>query len=294
MMKIFYKTYYLIIIFALIAIFTADSHAQEVKYKIRYDTLKTIKTDTVVVVRMRIIKVVTVMSVPKFILQLSGFYNTGSLELQGHNGGFSKNDFLTGKNFGARNGWGTTLTGKLPLHKQGHIWLDFSAGFNRFQSNLVTDNTKDGRVHYNVFSGGTGIDYIFTPADRVKYFLGANAVVSIINGNAELYFEKNSKYDKSKKVINLKSSLRLGYTLYFGFEYAFAKNIGMNVGFKFTHANLLFKQSSEVTDTTETFINDDSTDPPVLYGGWKQFAYSSVFAGVSYYFGVKQKSYRLP
>ncbi len=293
-MKIFFKTYYFVFLFVIIAFFTTDSYAQDVKYKITYDTLKTIKTDTVKTVRMRIIKIVTVRSVPKFILQLSGFYNSGSLELQGHNGGFSKNDFLTGKNFGARNGFGTGLTGKLPLHRQGHIWLDFSAGFNRFQSNLIADNTKDGKVYYNVFSGGTGIDYIFTPADRVKYFLGVNAVGSFISGNAELYFEKNSKYDKSKKVIEIESSFRIGYILYFGFEYAFVKNFGMNIGFKFTHANLFLKQSDQVTDTTHTNINDGSSDPPVLYGGWKQFAYSSVFAGVSYYFGVKEKSYRLP
>jgi hypothetical protein len=293
-MKIFYKTYYFVFLFAVIGIFATDSYAQDVKYKIRYDTLKTIKTDTIKTVRMRVIKVVTVRSVPKFILQLSGFYNSGAMELQGHNGGFSKNDFLTGKNFGARNGFGTSLTGKLPLHKQGHFWLDFTAGFNRFQSNLVIDNTKEGKVYYNIFYGGTGIDYIFTPAHRVKYFLGANAVASVINGNAELYFEKTSRYAKSKKVIDIKSSFRIGYAIYFGFEYAFEKNFGMNIGLKFTHANLLLKQSDQVTDTTQTSINDGSTDPPVLFGGWKQFAYTSVFAGVSYYFGVKEKSYRLP
>ena len=293
-MKIFYKTYYFVILFAIISFITADSYAQDVKYKIKYDTLKTIKTDTVKTVRMRIIKVVTVRSVPKFILQLSGFYNSGAMELQGHNGGFSKNDFITGKNFGARNGFGTSLTGKLPLHKLGHFWLDFTAGFNRFQSNLVIDNTKDGLASYNVFYGGTGIDYIFTPAHKVKYFLGANVVASVISGNAELHFEKTSKYAKSKKEIDVKPSFRIGYSLYVGLEYAFEKNFGMNIGFKFTHANLLLKESIQVTDTSETVLNDGSSDPPVLYGGWKQFAYSSVFAGVSYYFGVIERRYRLP
>jgi hypothetical protein len=293
-MKIFYKTYYFVFLFALITLFTADSYAQDVTIKIKYDTLKTIKTDTLKTIRMRIIKVVTVRSVPKFILQLSGFYNSGAMELQGHNGGFSKSDFLTGKNFGARNGYGANLTWKIPLHKQGHFWLDFTAGFNRFQSNLVTDNTKDGKVFYNVFYGGTGTDYIFTPAHKVKYFLGANVVASIINGNAELYFDKKSRYDKSIKKVDVKSSFRIGYSIYVGLEYAFVKNFGMNIGFKFTHANLLLKQSNQVTDSTETSLNDGSSDPPVLYGGWKQFAYSSVFAGVSYYFGVRERSYRLP
>lgn len=94
------------------------------------------------------------------------------MELSEHNGGFSRTDFQLGKSFGARNGYGISLIGKIPLHKKGHFWLDIISSFNRFQSDLISKNNDQGKVAYNVFSGGVGIDYNFTPTHRVKYFLG--------------------------------------------------------------------------------------------------------------------------
>src|SRR5438552_3232866 len=96
-----------------------------------------IRVDTIKVNKTRIIRIVRLWTVPKFILQLSGNYNSGALELSEHNGGFSRSDFQLGKSYCARNGYGISLIGKIPLHKKGRFWLDVISSFNRFQSNLI-------------------------------------------------------------------------------------------------------------------------------------------------------------
>jgi len=249
-----------------------------------------IRVDTIKVTKTRTIRIATLWTVPRFILQISGSFNSGAMELNGHNGGFSRDDFKSGRTFGSRNGFGVAVTGKLPLHKKGNFWVDALASYNRFQSDFIARNTQYGKVAYNVFSGGFGLDYNFTPSHRVKYFLGGIALVSGINGKAQLLTpDSSSKYD-----VTIKTSFRFGYSVFVGLEYAFDKNVGFNLGMKFTHANLLLKKSVASADSTQTELNDDSTPAPILYAGWKQFAFASAFAGVSFYIGVRAKRYKLP
>jgi hypothetical protein len=249
-----------------------------------------IKVDTIITTKTRIINIVTVRTVPKFILQFNASYLAGSMELTAHNGGFSYFDFTLGKSFCARNGLGFNLSGKLPLIKSGLIWLDASAYYNRFQSNLIASNTTEGKVSYNVFGGAIGADYMFTPTHKVKYFLGANVLFSSIGGNASLV----SPVDNSITNVTIKPGFRIGYSFFVGLEYAFDKSYGINIGLKYSHLNLLLKNTSTVSTNLETSLNDNSVMPSQIYSGWKQFAYSSVFAGISYYFGVKEQRYKLP
>jgi hypothetical protein len=251
-----------------------------------------IRVDTIKVNKTRTLKIVSVMSVPKFILQFSGSFNSGALELTSHNGGFSRYDYLTGRNFGARNGFGFNLIGKLPLNKKGQFWLDVITGFARFQSDLIAKNTEEGSVAYNSINGGIGIEYNFTPYHKVKYFFGANPLLSIITGKATLINPDNNRVD-----LKVKSNVRIGYSVFMGLEYAFDRSFGLNTGLRFTHANLLLKKTEDPgTDPVEIGLNDDSTptENPIQFAGWKQFAYISVYAGISYFFGVKVNRYKLP
>ena len=251
-----------------------------------------IKVDTIKITKTRTLKIVTTRTAPKFILELSGGWNFGAMELSGHNGGFSLYDFTAGKSFCARNGFGVNLSGKYPLGKEAKFWLVALAGFNRFQSNLIAKNEEEGKVSYNAFSGGLGLDYNFTPTHRVKYFFGANVLFSLIGGNASIVTDIITQ---AKTELKIKQSLRIGYSAYVGLDYAIENNFGLNCGVKFTHANLLMKESKEAVNN-EIYLNDKNsgTIPSYAYSGWKQFAYVNVFAGVSYYFGVKERKYKLP
>ena len=98
------------LVFALAVFGSINLYAQNKKYEIRYDTITVEKT--------RVIRIVTVRTVPVVILQLSGSFNSGALELQAHNGGFSKNDFINGKSFGARVGFGVDLKSQEQYYKE--------------------------------------------------------------------------------------------------------------------------------------------------------------------------------
>lgn len=223
---------------------------------------------------------------PKVTLQLSFNYNIGHLDLAANeNTYFRKEDFVSGANFGTRYGYGASLTGKIALHKAGNVRLTVTAGYNRFLSNFVISESPEGKVNYNVFSGGLGIENNFTPQKKFKPYIGFELVASMINGKASL------TTDTANFELKIKNSLRFGLTINLGFEYAFNNKVGMNLGYKLTHANIVGKKSQVPSILTETYLNDDkvTTGEIVPYGGWKQFLYSSFYAGVNFYFGMKNK-----
>lgn len=75
---------------------------------------------------------------PIVTIQFSVYYDNGLMDLAADdNASFNKNDFVNGRNFGTRHGYGFSLTGKLALHKEGNVRLLVSALFNRMQSNFV-------------------------------------------------------------------------------------------------------------------------------------------------------------
>lgn len=222
----------------------------------------------------------------KFTLQLSFDYNIGHLDLAANeNTYFRKDDFISGSNFGTRYGYGAALTGKLALHKEGNVRLNVTTGYNRFMSNFVISESPEGKVSYNVFSIGVGIENNFTPQKKFKPYVGFELVTSFISGNANL------STDSTDFDLKIKNSVRYGLTFNLGFEYAFNNNVGFNLGYKITHANILGKKSQVQTSLSETYLNDDKVAPDesIQYAGWKQFMFSSFYAGIDFYFGMKNK-----
>lgn len=223
---------------------------------------------------------------PKVTLQLSFNYNIGHLDLAANeNTFFRKEDFAAGKNFGTRYGYGAALTGKIALHKEGNVRLNVSASYNRFLSNFVISESPEGKVGYNVFSGGLGIENNFTPQKKFKPYVGFELLASFISGKALLHTD-SADFD-----LKIKNSVRFGVTFNMGFEYAFNNKVGMNLGYKITHANIIGKKSQIPSSVNETYLNDDkvAAGEVIPYAGWKQFLYSSFYAGVNFYFGMKNK-----
>lgn len=285
-MNRYYKILFFLLLLAGCVSYTS---AQDTSFTLKYDTVFTQKTKTIIIIKTR--------SAPRFILHFNGSYNTGAMDLTTHNGGFNRVNLVNGKNYGVRHGYGFNLIGKIPVTKAGKVWIDIITGFDRFQSDIFAKNSEEGKVSYNSINGGVGAEYNFTPTHKVKYYIGTNMLLSAISGKSTLI----NTQDNNVIDVKFKNSMRMGYSIFLGFEYAFEKNIGFNCGLKFTHANLLLKKSEEGVQSDdgliyETGINDDSvpeTADPILFAGWKQFAYFSANIGLSYFFGVKEKRYRL-
>ena len=221
---------------------------------------------------------------PVFTLQLSWLYDIGLTDLASNdNASFQKTDFINGRDYGTRYGWGIILKGKISLHKEGNVRLLVSSAFNKFQSYFIVGDSPDGRVSYNVFSWGLGIENNFTPDRKFKYYVGFEIVPSLINGTAEL------NTDTAVFNLKIKNAFRLGLSANFGFEYAFSNYVGMNLGMKFTHVNVLLKESRASNNPNETYLNDDKTNLNIPYAGWKQFFYTSFYTGLNFYFGARNK-----
>jgi hypothetical protein len=227
----------------------------------------------------------TVKSAPTFVLSLTGNYNIGVSEL-------SLNDnpaqFIAGQNFGVRNGYGFNAMGKIPIDKQkGNIRIIVLGSFNHFKDNFSNASyTDSGSVQYSIFSGGVGIENNFTPKFSVKPFIGIAILGSMISGKSDYIFNGVSNS------VNIKSSFRLGYTVYAGLEYVVSNSIGINLGGRITSVNTWLKKSVDDGGTTDVSLRDAFTSPPIPYGGWKNFAFTSFYLGTSIYFGVKDKIFK--
>lgn len=250
------------------------------------DTLLSQKVDTSYnyVATPRVQKLLAKGKAPKVTIQLSGFYDIGLMDLAGNdNTVFSKADFVGGRVYGTRYGMGVGLTGKIALQKSGYFRILVSASYNRFQSNFVIPASPEGKVGYNVFSGGIGIENNFIPDRKLKPFVGFEIVPSLINGSATL------ATDSADFKIKIRNNFRIGLAASVGFEYAVTNYFGFNLGIKLTHVNLFLKESKESPSPDEIYLNDQKITPNIPYAGWKQFFYSSFFAGINYYIGMKNK-----
>ncbi|MBZ0202537.1 MAG: outer membrane beta-barrel protein [Ignavibacteria bacterium] len=224
---------------------------------------------------------------PSFLtLQLSFNYNIGHMDLAGNeNTFFRKNEFVNGSNFGTRYGYGANLTGKIALHKQGNVRLNVTGGFNRFQSNFVIAASPEGKVTYNVISAALGIENNFTPDRKFKPYVGFDLIANFISGEAVL------STDTTDFNLKIKNSIRFGAALNLGFEYALNDKVGVNLGYKIVHANIIGRESKASSNLSETSLNDEkiTSGDVIPYAGWKQFLYSSFYAGFNFYFGMKNK-----
>jgi opacity protein-like surface antigen len=221
---------------------------------------------------------------PRFIIQVSAFYNNGLMDLADNdNTNFNKKDFVNGNNFGTRYGYGFMVAGKLPLQKRGYLRLIGAVYFNRLQSDFVISKSPEGRVLYNAFSGAIGLENCFTPDKKFKPYIGAEIMGTVINGSAVL------ATDSTDFNLNIKNAFRIGVNASFGFEYAVNNNVGFNLGIKFSHLNVLLKDSKESGDPSNVNLNDKHVDPRIPYSGWKQFFYSSFYTGINFYFEMKNK-----
>ena len=231
----------------------------------------------------------TVRNAPALTVQFTIDYDYGVFELSANdNGDLNKDQFIEGKNFGVRHGFGANLSAKYPLHKKGNLRLYSSLMYNRFTSKFNKVFAEDKEldfVKYDVYSLAIGIEDNFNPGLKIRAFTSIGLVGSIISGNARI------SSTESVSEFNVKPGFRVGLNIYSGFEYLLSKNLGLSFGLKFTHANLWLKESKVSEDPGEIYLNDQKVYNDELYSGYRQFAWGSFEVGFNYYLGVREKEY---
>jgi len=228
---------------------------------------------------------------PKFTLLINGGMNLGMAELSSnYESVFEAEQFLDGQNFGVKNGFGFSATGKIPLHKKGNVRLNMSAGYNRFQSNLFAKESPYGDVSYNVYTFGVGLENCFAPILKLKPYVAGELQANFISGKANV----NDLNTGTTRHITFKNSFRIGYMIYSGLEFMLSNKFGLNIGLKVTNSNQILKKSKVDEDPNNVSVRDKKIEGDNLleFAGFKNFTYTSFFAGVNFYFGVKNVLYK--
>ncbi len=231
----------------------------------------------------------TIRNAPVLTVQFAVDYDYGIYELSANdNGDLNAEQFIYGKNFGVRHGFGLNLIAKYPLHKAGNLRVTSSLMYNRFTSKfnkVFSDDVEYDFVNYNVYSLGFGIEDNFNPGLKLRAYAGIGFIGSVISGNAKI----TENVTATEYSIN--PAFRVGLNIYSGFEYLINKNVGLSFGLKFTHANVWLKQSKISDVPGEINLNDQKVDNRERFSGYRQFAWGSIGIGINYYLGVMEKEY---
>lgn len=231
-----------------------------------------------------------VRSAPAFTLQANAGFDYGlSAVNANYRSIYQTSEFEGGQNFGVRTGFEFLGMGKIPLNDDGSFRGTFIGAFNYFSySNMTSKVANNGLVRYYLYSLGAGVENSFTPAYQLKPYIGAAVLFDIINGRTKYTNDSSKSID-----INFKPTFRVGISVTSGIEYLLTSRVGFNFSLNLTCANLLIKSSSQSSDPNNVPIRDKMVISPIMFGGYKQFLYTSFCLGVNYYFGIKEKPFRL-
>ncbi len=239
-----------------------------------------------------------VRSAPKYTLQFSIDYNQSIQELYGaYNDDYQSVSVYEGETFGADKGYGLSALSKIALNERGSVRFTQTLTYNRILSYTFGDKktvADDGKANYNCFTAGLGMEYNFTPAHKFKIYMGAELNASMINGDIKVWFENRGIGTPYNEFYTVSNSFRLGYGLTLGSEFMLNDNFGFNLGALLITANAFLKEAKGTNSDTE-FKLRDKADPNLKFAGTsdKRFSFYSIMGGVNFYFGVKEKRYKL-
>ncbi len=225
---------------------------------------------------------------PKFTLQFSAGFNLGFAELSSNYADvFDAQQFSLGENFGVRYGLGAEAIGKFTINDKGNMRFIVTSGYNYFSSEFLSKQSPFGRVKYNMFSIGAGIENNFNPKFIFRPYIAFEADLNMISGNATIITDTN--------VIDIrfKNTFRIGYAVHAGFEYLISNKYGINIGAKLTNANQVLKQSKDEGSSTDIFLRDKRVNPKLLLSGYKNFTFVSFYVGVDIYFGIRNQWFKV-
>jgi len=232
-------------------------------------------------------KIYLVRTPPVFTLQFTGSFNLGFAELSSNYADvFDAQQFQIGENFGVRYGFGVYATGKYTINEKGNLRLISSTAFSHFSSELLSKQSPFGKVKYNLFSFGLGIENSFNPKFRLKPYVSFELDFNMISGSATII-------DTVTTNVKIKNSFRIGYSICAGFEYLINNNWGFTLGARVTNANQILKQSKDDGTAEEIHLRDKRVNPKIFLSGFKNFVFVSFYAGVNLFFGIKEKWFQI-
>lgn len=230
-------------------------------------------------------------AVPKWNIHLHGGYTTTLPDLKGT----FPTDLESGKNptpYFVNNGFNFGADLKYYVDKKSTFGIMLALTYSMLSSGNVGVSNLDSnsilgigsgtwKSDMNIFTIGVGAEYDFAPKRPANPFVNVQFTTNIIGGKTK--FDKSGgfvdSYDRS-----MTSAVRFGATFGAGVDVKLSKSVGVVIGGRYAFANLFGKDSTANTSTSYG-LNDKET--PTMKS--RKMAYLQFYAGVSLYFGMKDR-----
>ncbi|MCI0448224.1 MAG: PorT family protein [Chlorobi bacterium] len=222
-------------------------------------------------------------SQPKFTINVFGGYNLPLPDLKG-----DVSDSVDREGtYVTKNGFNAGLIGKYAVDKKGMFRITLGGSYNSFSGEGDYIHTNNVSVHnkINIITIGAGAEYAFLPKGKANPFLGVDLTGNFFSGEYEETTTAITDHDEGTEIFKLKSASRFGIGVGGGVDFAFSKNIGGVVGFKYHLSNLIGRDYDSIAAVGEYNLNDKESGSISS----KNISYFQFYAGVSFYFGHPKK-----
>ncbi len=225
----------------------------------------------------------------KLSFALYGGYSVPTSDLKGDvNFNILNNASGTVYNYAQKNGFNVGGAAKYALDRMGNLQAVLSLNYNAFNNSADTTQgsigSESAKIKVNIFSANLGVQYNFMPNTKVNPFVNLDFTNNFIGGSTVVTTNGNTPPSTDK---TLKSAWRGGLQFGAGVDFAVSNNIGVLLGGNYNLANLIGKDTSSSTATTEYALNDKEY---IIGGGTvaaKNISYLQLYAGVSIYMNRK-------
>lgn len=225
-------------------------------------------------------------SQPRLTISLTGGYNLPLPQLKGDITSETDRDntYLT------KNGFNAGLVGKYALDKKGMIRITLGASYNSFKGEGSYVHTNNIEIHQKIYiiTAGVGAEYAFMPKGKANPFIGLDVNGNFFSGEIEEIVTANSSgtvdhNHTGTTTTKLRSASRFGVALGGGVDFAFSKNVGAVIGFKYNMANLIGKAYDSVAAIGEYNLNDKEHTQGTETMKNRNIGFLQIYAGVSFY-----------
>jgi len=181
---------------------------------------------------------------------------------------------LTSDNFGTENGLTVETYLKYAILKKGQIKGLFNIGYNRLVSYHDAPGTEIG-VRLQSFSLGTGLE--INPLSTKRFSPSVFGLLRVNYLGGETFYYAGIDFFKVRP--------RYGYTAGFNLNYRLNQMLGLYLGFSYSYDNSWGKEANEETvDDPHVIVFRDLASPTNGLTSDRRLAYSSYYAGLSFYF----------
>jgi opacity protein-like surface antigen len=249
-----------------------------------YKFKERMKKLTIVLAAITLVLSVNLFSQPKLTISVTGGYNVPLPDLKGDASSETDRD----NTYLIKNGFNAGLEGKYAVDKKGMFRITLGGSYNSLKGEGSYFHTNDIEIHQkiNIITAGLGAEYAFMPKGKANPFLGLDINGNFFSGELETIVTAPTTVDHDEEgttVTKLHSASRVGLGIGGGVDFAFSKNVGALVGFKYNLANLIGKDYDSLSQVGEYNLNDKEHTHGTETIKNRNISFIQLYAGVSFY-----------